>query len=423
MIAKKTVDENPVDPEIIKNYSIEAGPMGPIGEGEALILRVNRNCPWNKCLFCPVYKGKKFSRRDVTDIRRDIDAIQRIAELIEKTSWNIGLSGRINQGLIQEVVRHHPEIYRKESSRLTHDNYLALMSLNNVANWLLYGAKRVFLQDANALGMRPGELIDVLKYLKDTFPTVQTVTCYARSKTCARRSLEEFRELKEAGLSWLFVGIESGCDDLLQYMKKGVNSREHIAGGQAVKEVGINLAAFVMPGLAGNNMELAQRHVSETIKVLNEVGPTEVRIRSLAIIEGSPLYASYNSGEFEPPTDDQMIDEIRMLLEGLRFDCTFEAFQMTNVLFNTRGTLSATREELLAKIGNYQALSPIERSRFRFNRYLSDGYLDCVQMWGKLDQQLGQLIEEAQMSLKKESPDATAKTEEAIFAIKSKGIP
>jgi len=397
--------------------------MGPIGEGESLILRVNRNCPWNKCLFCPVYKEKKFSRRDVSEIKRDIDAIQKIAELIEQTSWDIGFSGRINKELRKEVVRHNPEIYGRGSGSVTYDNYLALTSLNNVFNWFLCGAKRVFLQDANALAVKPGDLIDILNYLQETFPTVDKVTCYARSKTCSRTSFSDLTRLKKAGLSGIFVGIESGCDDVLEYMKKGVTSKEHIVGGQTVKEAGIDLAAFVMPGLAGSDRKLSERHILETLEVLNKIKPTEVRIRSLAIIEDSPLYVRWKSGEFELPSDDQMIEETRQLLEGLTFDCTFETFQMTNVLFNTRGKLSTIKQELLAKIADYQALSPGERLILRFERYLFEGYLDCVDMWGKLDQKLARSIEDAQISLQKGSDDATAKAEAAIFAIKSKGIP
>jgi hypothetical protein len=118
-----------------------------------------------------------------------------------------------------------------------------------------------------------------------------------------------------------------------------------------------------------------------------------------------------------------MIDEIQLLIENLNFDCIIETLQMTNVLFNIREKLSARKEELLTKIAHYKAMSPIDRLRFRFNRYLYDGYLDFIKEWGKFDSQLLQLIRETAASLEKESPDAEAKTEQAIFAIKAKGIP
>lgn len=415
--------EKVVEREGIHHYIMDAGPMGPIGEGEALILRMTRNCPWNRCLFCPTYKGEKFSYRSIQEIKGDIDTVKRIVELLKSTSWELGFGGIINREVIQEVVRAHPEIYGRNPYHITHENYLALLSLDNVLNWFLHGSKRVFLQDADTLIMKPKELIESLKYLKKNFPTITTITSYARSRTCAQRSLEELKELNEAGLSSLFVGIESGCEEVLEYMEKGVNSKKHIEGGQKVMDAGIHLATFVMPGLAGKNRDLAEEHVLETIRVLNEIKPTEVRIRSLAILQDSPLYNRWESKEFEAPTDDQMIDEIAMILEGFSFECIIETLQMTNVLFNIRGKLSVRKGEMLSKVAWYKGLIPAERLRFRLNRYLEGGYLDCVESWGKLDSQLRQMIENAKVSLEKESPDAEDKTEEVIFTIKSKGIP
>jgi radical SAM superfamily enzyme YgiQ (UPF0313 family) len=405
------------------DYAIDIGPMGPIGEGEALILRATRNCPWNRCLFCRAYKNRKFVYRNVPEIKKDINTIKRIAELVEEASWRVGFGGRTNGEVFQEVIYAHPEIYGRDNYGLTPENYIARRSLSNVANWLIHSQRRVFLQDANTLIMRPRELTEVLRYLKETFPTVEIITSYARSKTCAQRALSELEELKQAGLSWLFVGVESGCDEVLKFMQKGVTAEEHIEGGQKVIQAGINLAAFVMPGLAGRNGELAEKHVSETTRVLNEIKPNEVRIRSLTVLEDSPLYAKWESGEFEPPTEEQMIEEMRLLIENLKFDCIIETLQMTNVLFNIRGRLSARKEGILGKITQYKAMSPTERLKFRLNKYLYGGYLDFVSEWGKLDSQLSQLIQEAAASLEKGAPDAETKIEQAIFAIKSKGIP
>jgi hypothetical protein len=118
-----------------------------------------------------------------------------------------------------------------------------------------------------------------------------------------------------------------------------------------------------------------------------------------------------------------MVDEIELLIENLDFDCIIETLQLTNVLFNTRGKLSARKGEMLAKIAQYKAMPPMERLKFRLNKYLYGGYLDCVKEWGKLNLNLGKLIQEALASLEKGSSDAEAKTEAAIFATKSKGIP
>lgn len=405
-----------------EDYVLELGPMGPIGEGAALMLRINRNCPWNQCLFCSAYKGQKFSARGIGEIKRDIDKVRRIADLLESTSREMGLNGWVQPEVSRRVVQDHPEIYGGDLSGETEDQWLAVRSLTNTANWLMYGARRVFLQDANALFMKPGELIEVLGYLKKSFPTVDTVTTYARSKTCAQRSLGELKELHDAGLSWCFVGVESGCDGVLDSMKKGATQREHISGGEKLMAAGIQMAAFVMPGLAGRDRERSAKHLRDTLSVLNGIKPTEVRVRSLAVLEKAPLYARWQSGEFQAPTDDQMVEELKALVEGINFDCSFESLQMTNVL-TLKGRLPGRKESFLQSIGQYQALDHLERAQFLFNRYCYGGYLDCVESWGKWDSTLQSRVDDCVKSLKNKAPDAMDKVEKAIFSIKSKGIP
>jgi radical SAM superfamily enzyme YgiQ (UPF0313 family) len=267
-----------------EDFTIEMGPMGSIGEVGSLFLRINRNCPWNKCLFCPVYKDERFSARNPEQLKGEIDTVDSIRGLLVKTSWEVGLDGRIDRRVVQETVARHPKIYGRYPDHLTREQWSASQILNHVSTWLINGAKRVFLQDANAPAMKPADLARVLKYLKEVFPTVDTITCYARSKTFSRRSVEELKGLKEAGLSWCFVGIESGCDEVLKTMKKGVTMEEHIDGGQKLMAAGLHMAAFVMPGLAGKDKDMAEKHIADTITVLNAVKPTEVRVRSLAVL-------------------------------------------------------------------------------------------------------------------------------------------
>jgi hypothetical protein len=409
-------EENP------QNFIMELGPMGPIGEGAALMLRVNRNCPWNQCLFCPVYKESRFSPRTMQEVKEDINKARRIGDLLESASWEMGLSGWVQQEVVASVVKGHPDMYGEYPSRVTETQWTALRSLSNVANWCMHGTRRVFLQDANALFMKPAELIEVLLYLKKTFPSVDTVTCYARAGTCARRTPEELKELNEAGLSWCFVGIESGCDEALEFMKKGVTRQEHISGGEKLVAAGIQMAAFVMPGLAGRDPDLSRRHTRDTISVLNEIRPTEVRVRSLAVLESAPLYGKWKAGVFIHPGEDQMVEELRELIEGIDFDCAFETLQMTNA-FTFRGRLPGQKTAFLDVLESYRTLPPIERARYLFNRYLRGGYLEFVQKWGGLDADLQNQVEEAERSLAGEAPDALKKVETALFTLKSKGIP
>jgi radical SAM superfamily enzyme len=219
------------------------------------------------------------------------------------------------------------------------------------------------------------------------------------------------------------MGIESGCDEVLDNMKKGVTRVEHLDGGKKMREAGINVAAFIMPGMAGADTAMSEIHIRETTSLLNETRPTEVRIRSIAVVEHSPLYKLYREGVFTPAAEDQMIEEIRMLLNGLNFDCVVETYQMTNVLFNIKENLKEKKNELILLIDKYLNFSPLDRARFRLNRYLSGGYVNYLKAVRKYSATVAGLIDDAQKAIKRGSPDAIEKVDRAIFAIKSKGVP
>jgi hypothetical protein len=182
------------------------------------------------------------------------------------------------------------------------------------------------------------------------------------------------------------------------------------------------MAAFVMPGLGGGNREKSRRHIADTLDVLHEVRPTEIRVRSLAVLERAPLHGKWEAGEFLPPSEDQMVEELRELLEGIDFDCTFETLQMTN-LFTFKGPFPARKKTFLDAISEYQSLAPLERARYLLNRYVRGGYLEFVHSWDRPDPTLQKKIEEAEKSLEGESPEALERVERVLWAIKSKGIP
>ena len=403
----------------VDNYSFDVGPMGAIGEQGSLLLRINRNCPWNRCLFCPTYKGKKFGYRKVEEVKRDIDVVRFLADNIKATSYQLGWGGEVDDEVMQTIIQSNSQVYGKDSADSEMLN-LRYASLRNVCYWLYYGAKTVFFQDANALIMRTPELIEVIRYLKESFPTIGRVTSYARSKTCAQKSVKDLEGLHKAGLSRLLVGIESGYDPVLEYMQKGVSAQEHIEGGRKVVESGISSVAFVMPGLGGRRW--SEKHVLETARVLNEIKPDLIRIRSLAIQEGSPLYERWRAGEFQPPTDDQMVDEKEELIQNLNCDCAIETGQLTNILFEIKGRLPRDRGGILEIIRRYKAMPLRERLDFRLERYLGY-YLPYIREKGGLDYQLCQLIKEAVESLETDSSEAERKIEQAILAIKQRGIP
>jgi len=390
-----------------KNFFFEMGPIRPPSESQSLLIRATRNCPWNRCEFCPTYKNVKFEYRKVEEIKKDIDVAKVIADGIKTASWRFGLAGRVSNEVIKAIFQGNPEIYQGDGN-----SQLKLQNLINVANWLSSGGKTCFLQDANTLIMRTPELIEVIKYLKTVFPSIERVTSYARSKTCAKKTLQELKDLKGAGLSRLHVGLESGCDEVLEFMQKGVTAKEHISGGRKVVESGISLSEYIMPGLGGKNW--SEKHARESARVLNEINPDFIRLRSLIVKKGSPLRDKRDLGQFEELSEDEVVDEIGFCIENLNCSSYLASDQMSNLLSEVEGQLPQDKEKILEVIRKYKNKSPMERLEFRLKTRLRS----YRGVYGRIEPELNQKIQEALEAIRKESPDAETKTNQAISALK-----
>jgi len=330
--------------------SFELGPIRPPSEAYSLLIRATKNCPWNRCKFCHVYKGEKFELRSVEEIKQDILAVKAIQDRLKETSWKSGYGGKV-EAVAAAILNNPPN----EASF-------------NVALWLYHGGTSAFLQDANSLIMRTPELVEVIRFLKQTLPSITRVTSYARSKTAAKKRLEELVQLHEAGLSRLHIGLESGYDPLLEYMDKGVTAAEHIKGGKNIVKSGISLCEYVLLGLGGKKMW--REHATETARVLNEINSDFIRVRTLTIKAGMPLYDEVKNGNFVRQTDEEVIEEERLFIEGLDCKSNFISDHITNLLQEIEGKLPEDKEKMLAIIARFQALSPEEKQNFKLGRRL-----------------------------------------------------
>jgi len=261
--------------------------------------------------------------------------------------------------------------------------------------------------------MRTPDLVRVIRALKAAFPGLTRITSYARSKTTAKKSLEELKELYEAGLSRLHVGLETGDDDLLRYMQKGVTAEEHVEGGRRVKESGISLCEYVMPGLGGKNM--SKEHVEQTARVLNEIDPDYIRLRTLEVGEGMPLLQKLQEGDFKLQTEDEVVEEIGALVE--RLDCRSElkSDHILNLLSEVEGKLPQDKEKMLAIINRYLALPLSERINFQLGRRA--GYYE------RLDElQDAYKHEKVEQIIKRIESENSGGVEEAIYTLKTRFI-
>lgn len=240
--------------------------------------------------------------------------------------------------------------------------------LLQVAFWLYRGGKNVFLQDADNLVMPAEQLAEVLSFIKEQFPTVERITTYARSKTVSRRSVSELQMLREAGLNRIHIGLETGHDPLLGFMRKGVTAAEHIEAGLKVKEAGLSLSEYVLLGLGGRKMW--REHALDTAKVLSVIDPHFIRIRTLTVREGTPLQEKIRAQEFQLLDDDSVVQEERLLLENLRAGSYLVSDHILNLLEEVEGDLSRAHEAILGVLDRYLEMPGEKRSNFRIGRRL-----------------------------------------------------
>lgn len=290
----------------------------------------------------------KFQLRPVAEIKKDIATAKDIADQIKELSWKLGLGGDV-----------------KKAAALVYQNP-PTEGFRAVSLWLASGAETVFLQDANSLVMKTPDLVEALRFLKEKFPHIERITSYARSETAAKKTLEELREIHEAGLTRLHMGLESGCDEALEYVRKGTTAEDHVRGGRNIVQSGISLCLYVMPGLGGKRW--SKDHAVETARVLNAINPAFVRLRSLSIREDIPLYQKWVSGDFELLSDDEEVQEIKELIEGLEVTSYLASDHIENLLQEVEGQLPGDKEKMLGVIEGYQRLSPDDRLNFQFGQ-------------------------------------------------------
>ena len=334
-----------------EKLTFEQGPIRPPNEARSLLLRITRNCPWNQCLFCPVYKRRKFSLRTVAEIKEDIQAARDMADDIKALSWRLGYSGSVNDAVISHIFNDPAcsEQYR------------------GIAVWMYYGTNACFLQDADNLVMTTKDLVEVLQFLREKFPEISRVTTYSRSRTVIRKSVEALKQIREAGLDRVHIGLETGYDPLLKLMKKGVTAARHIDAGRRLLEAGMELSEYVMPGLGGQ--EMWKEHAVETAKVLNEINPHFIRLRSLRVPRRVPLYEKLSDGTFTMQTDDMLAEEIRIFIETLDgITSTVTSDHIMNLLEEVSGKLPEDKKRMLEVVKKYQALSDEDRLIYRAGR-------------------------------------------------------
>ena len=280
----------------------------PPSEWKSYFLPLTSGCSNNTCTFCGYY-GSKLQIRDIADIKSEIDALALFTR----------------RGLqLPDVAK---VIYAVAEG---------------------WDGKRVFLQDGDALVYPFPKLREVLQYLNEKIPSVERIGIYATPQDILRRSPDELKELRRLKMGIFYTGLETGDDELLLKVGKGVSSDEVVKAGKKVKEAGISFSVTVILGLGG--IEGSKKHVIETAKVLTEIDPDYAGALTLTLVPGTPLYQQWERNEFHPLSPFQSLDELRVMIEKSNFtDCFFSSMHASNYL-SVRGKLPQDREKMLREL-------------------------------------------------------------------------
>ena len=262
----------------------------PPSEAYSLIVQVTYGCSHNTCAFCGMYKEKRF-------------ALRPLAEVLE-------------------------------------DFRLARQYYRNVG--------RIFLADGDALVRKVSDLVTILDTIRELFPECERVSSYASPTSLQIRTDEELQLLRDKGLTLLYMGLESGCDDVLKLMRKGHTSAEIVECGQKVKRNGIGLSVTAITGLGGP--ELMEAHAVDTAKALNAMNPEYIGILTLVVEEGTPLQDWVREGKFRLLTPAQVLQETKLMVEN--FDSPGSIFRMNHAsnYLSLKGTLNEDKEAMLSQI-------------------------------------------------------------------------
>lgn len=329
--------------QAMKQYGeFEQGPIRPPSEASSLLIRLNRNCPWNRCTFCSIYKKKKFTLRPVEDVIHDIDTIRRLVD------------GLLDNG---DGSRRLPKILAPGEDQ----------ALYAARSWVASGMESVFLQDADGLVIRPENLIRILGHITASFPGVKRITTYARSDSVARIGDDTLGEIAAAGLNRIHIGMETASDTILAMIRKGVTKETHVTAGLKVKAAGIELSEYVLTGIGGR--EFSEEHARDSADALNRINPDFIRFRTLHLPDKVNLYPDAGEVRYQWATDLVQAREIFTLIGALDgITSRIRSDHSYNLLQEIDGIMPHDKERLLEVLRTFIGMRPEQRMLFQVGK-------------------------------------------------------
>lgn len=264
----------------------------PPSEADSLILQYTIGCSHNQCVFCPAYKQKRFRVRSLAEMEQDVAG--------------------------------------------------CLPSFSD--------RRRIFLADGDALSAPRQDLLDLFSLLRSSFPRLQRIGMYANAGSILGKSPDDLVRLREQGLGILYLGVESGEDELLDWMRKGVTADQMAAAGRRVKEAGIKLSVTVLLGIGGTGR--SSDHARATGRLLSQIDPDYVGALTTMIVPGTPLHAMQQAGSFDLPGPFAVLQELAEMLEHTEMHGLFFSNHASNYLA-LRVRMPAERDAAVLTIGEH----------------------------------------------------------------------
>jgi hypothetical protein len=265
-----------------------------------------------------------------------------------------------------DLIREYSDFLQNPTDDIVIEEPLAY---DSAMRWNIHNMKSVFLQDADALAIGASNLAKILTHLKNNFPKIERVTSYARSSTLNKMTVEELTTLQEAGLTRIHVGLESGSDTVLKKVRKGASKDIHIKAGLKVKETGMELSEYFMPGLGGQS--LSEEHAVESADALNKIDPDFIRLRPLAFPVRAPLYDLLTSGQFDRCNDVEIVRELHTFIDNLEGISSYlVSDHILNLFADLKGQLPEDKNLMLSILQRFLDLDENEQLLYRFGRRL-----------------------------------------------------
>ncbi|MDO5141728.1 MAG: radical SAM protein [Eubacteriales bacterium] len=262
----------------------------PPSEAYSLIVQVTIGCSHNRCTFCDMYKEKQFRVRPLDEIQRDLDEGRRLYRRVE----------------------------------------------------------RIFLADGDALMCRTEHMAAILRYIRQLFPECQRVTSYGSPGSILVKTQQELDLLHELGLEMIYLGVESGSDEVLRRVNKGETAAEILHAGLMVKQAGMKLSVTAIAGLG--SLELSEEHAIETAAILSRMKPDYIGLLTLLFELETPLMRDWREGRFHLMEPIEIAQETLVLLEHIDAEgSVFRANHASNYV-DLRGTLNRDRAAMCQKL-------------------------------------------------------------------------